>query len=103
MLEMLGLLAPGLRLEKHVPVGRPALAPVSPSAIRVLGTGIALMQGNGDLGGKAGIGHQQATIGPEALPSRGCADRLEEERRERLPGDPLASGLLQGRLDRGLP
>lgn len=60
------------------------------------------MQGNSDLGIKAGIGHQQGAIGTEALPSRGLANRLEEERGERLAADSLASGVSKGILQRGL-
>ena len=64
---------------------------------------VSLMQGHGNLGGKAGIGHQQGVIGPEAPPSGGLADRLEKERCERLAADTPASGFLKGGLQRGTP
>ena len=38
----------------------------------------------GDFGGQARVGHQEGTVGPEAAAGRGTADRVEQERRQRL-------------------
>ena len=74
VLDMLVLLALGSRV-KCAFRSAARLRPRSQRpAIGVPGAAVSLMQGHGDLGGQAGIGHQQGAIGPEALPSCGLRE-----------------------------